>query len=705
MHGRPDREDGHRSPTRRRWPEAIGLAVVVVLSTAFFFRRQVLNGWTVLFGNSFDAVISAAIEEHWLGVLRGEQVWNRPPWFAPHADTLGYNDGLLLFAPPYAMLRLLGCDPFLSVELVDLVFHAVGIVAFFLLARRVFGFGPGLSLLGAALVGVAGNMALQGDHAQLFSISLLPALGLLLWRTLTQAAARRRWRAMIWACSASLLFDAWLLTSFYAAWLSALFLLILAAISVTSLLAVDWRSALRRDLFWPMVATMGVAAVGLVPFLDVYLPKASETGMHGTAEILAYRPRAVDLLNPHLMDGLMAGPCAWLEARSSHSGARDPTGYAPCLLILAGFGVLISVIGRSRSPPATARRHVAIAVPIALILVTTPTGWRIVLELVPGASGLRDIARFLLVLTAPMVLLALCGLERLAAYLAPQAILLGPLAVAALLLEETAAPMPVGLDRRAERRMLVSVPVTPSSCRSFFVTGHDRLTGGDRPPFDARHNVDAMLVSATRSLPTPNGYATFNPPDWDFEDANSPTYGMAIGRYASAHHLGGLCRLDLSVPAWDAATRLPAPVFPLDTDVSLGADDPAGSFIFLSGWEPQEPAGRWTDRLRSVLRVLLPSTIGVPLRVSLTMSALARPGAGQVDRVEARVDGLTRAVFTLDEHRRTYVLSLPPRPGSSDALSIELLQSTLRVPALIGLGVDRRHLGLFLSTLRIHAAR
>ena len=100
-----------------------------------------------------------------------------------------------------------------------------------------------------------------------------------------------------------------------------------------------------------------------------------------------------------------------------------------------------------------------------------------------------------------------------------------------------------------------------------------------------------MLVAAMRDSPIPNGLATFDPPDRDSRHAGNPDYPGAVGRFLSAHDLEHLCRLNLSTSSWQVAPRLPMPIIPLDTDVALGADDPPGSIVYRSGWDPQESNG------------------------------------------------------------------------------------------------------------------
>ena len=57
-----------------------------------------------------------------------------------------------------------------------------------------------------------------------------------------------------WGCSAALLFEAWLLTSFYTAWLSALFMMLQAGVFILgSGYLRRARELVRLHLFWPVI--------------------------------------------------------------------------------------------------------------------------------------------------------------------------------------------------------------------------------------------------------------------------------------------------------------------------------------------------------------------------------------------------------------------------------------------------------------------
>ncbi len=84
---------------------AAALALACAVCVCVFFRNQIANGFTLLFGGRHDAVIALAFLEHWRNVLAGAEEWSRTAYFHPAPDTLGYNDGYLLFGLAHAAFR------------------------------------------------------------------------------------------------------------------------------------------------------------------------------------------------------------------------------------------------------------------------------------------------------------------------------------------------------------------------------------------------------------------------------------------------------------------------------------------------------------------------------------------------------------------------------------------------------------------------
>lgn len=709
--------------TLSRSSRAVVVAVAALMSVAWFFHLQLANGFSRLFGDADDAVIGVVLLDHWRAVLAGTQGWNGGAYFHPYPDVLGYNDGMFLLGLVYAVPRALGVDPLLSAEITSMVMRGAGFVFCFLLARRLFGFG--LSLLGAALVIISGAAAVQGNHAQLFTVLLLPLLALLLWQAAAAAtgpaAEGSRLAGTGWAAGAGLLFGAWLLTAFYTAWFSAFFLL-LFGLSAVSLLAGTraGRSAIRRAplraLLPPALAALVVGLIAAVPFLAAYLPKAAESGMHSFADVVTYAPPRLSLLNTRLAGGIVQGwqhlPLAGPLMRSLVRANARPTGFAPLLLLAALAGCVRALT--ARDGPVMTRilwQSLALASLLSLLLVMWMPAWRLVYVAVPGARALRDIGRFLLVLMLPATLLALYGLEGLLARLPRARLPLLAILVPLLLVEEWASGVPVMLDAGTAARLMRHVGPTPAACRSFYVTGRAPAPGpldtAPLTPIEAiyRQNVDAMLVAVLTGVPTINGFSTFTPPDWDFAKVEAPDYADRVGKYVSAHALSP-CRLDLTTGVWSVRPELPAPVLPLGVRVELAEAAPHWSAYTLTGWNFGGAPDHWTTSRRSVLRFLLPAGAeDGALALHLTLFARL-PDPSATDDVTVLANGQAIGRLQVGATPADQVVRLPAsltRPGA--AVSIALLQPALRLPGRFHLLPYDRGAVLFIRSLELQTDR
>jgi hypothetical protein len=553
------------------FPRALIGTLVCLASLALLFRGQIADGFTLLLGDRHDAVIALAIMEHWSALLAGESVaWDRTFHFHPVPGTLGYNDGYLAFGLLYAPARALGADPFLAGEAANIALRAIGFLGFHLLARRVFGLGFGWALLGAALFTLSNNLAIRGSHAQLFSVSLVPMLGVLAHGAGTALLAARHGALLAWGTG----FLAWhalmLMTGFYMAWYAVFF----AALLLPAWLLAAGRAgragalAATRRAALPLAALAAIAVAVNLPFLSLYLPKARETGMHDYAGMVAqYTLAPLDLIHVGeanlvwgwlvraLNDAFRPGYPAWSE---------QMTGLPPLLLGLF-LGALVWLWRGGGAERTALLRAIALATLGTWVLalrVGDLSPWWLVYQGFPGAKAARVVARYQIFVVIPVLGLALAGLAALAARLArgpalPRPAGLGLLGAVGLVLvaEQLNAYAPRFLDRPLERARLVAVPPPPAGCRAFFVSAARTDSRFGEAVADAyNHNTEAMLVAAVLRLPTINGISTFNPPHWPEGYPPLPAYAAGVRRYAAAWDVGtGLCALDLQRFAWDPA--------------------------------------------------------------------------------------------------------------------------------------------------------
>lgn len=678
-----------------------------VLTVAAFFHFQVANGFTRLFSESWDGRIEIALLEHWFNVLRGIEPWDRAAYFYPTPATLGYNDGYLLYGLAYSTFRSMGADPFLSSELVNVAGRLFGFYAFHGFCRHALVLRYGPALLGAAVFTLANNMFMQAWHAQLLSVSFAPALAWLIWQAVASLVAGRPVRAALAGIAAASFFDAWLMTSFYMAWFFALF----AGLTLLAYLPLAWRdgslTSLRRDRvrLWPVVLAVGIGVIGAWPFLMLYLPKVTETGMHPFAETLTYALAPLDLVHIGSANLVYGAADAWLTQtfRPGFSDAGEhAVGLPPLLWIVASCGLIAAWRGALRPRALWRAAAVALAVSLALMLrVGDFTLWSLVYAWVPGAGAVRVVSRYLLLLTFPIVALAM-GLLSAQARRWPAAAVAG---LAALLLAEEVnfGAFAIGIDRAEANGFLAAVPLVPASCRAFFVKGQRTE---DQPPFSRE---DAMLLAETRGLPTLNGNASFLP-HGALPFPSDRAYRVTLRRYVVDRRLqDGLCGLDLATLRWDAdpmAWLDTAPLLPPGQALATYGDAPAKPFLG-PGWSLMEPIGRWSDGPEAELRFAVPDSMrGRDLTIELKGAGFVPPGSGDQVVSVATESGDTLARWRMGANPATYAATIPARDiGASGAVGLRIRIAAPLSPKAAGLGGnDTRQLGFWLETITLEAS-
>jgi hypothetical protein len=542
--------------------EAALVALCCALSVAFFFRFQIANGFTMLFSDRTDGIIEIAILEHWYNVFRGLAAWPQADFFYPAPDALGYNDGYFLYGVVYAAVRSFGADPFLASEFVNVILRAVGFIGAVVACRRLLALDLAWSLLAAVVFTIANNSFIRAIHVQLLSVSLAPLVAVLLHATFTALRAGRRRALFGWGLASVLLFAAWLMTTYYMAWyffyFTAVLLVLLAWLSGRDAIAA-WLAAARRQML-PLVALAATGVLAILPFLSLYLPKASESGERSYSSTIGLAPSLLDAINvgnTNLLYGrLIMFLHDWLAPKEPLYSERT-TGMP--LIVLFLFVCAVAWLWRRREAPAP---RLMIAMALAAVLTWLSifhlgrySLWALVYTVVPGAKAMRATARYQIFLDGPVIALAVAYLAGHArSIVRPVLVLIATL----LVLEEISVARPLDLDRTAEAARLRSVPPPPAGCKVFFATAARRESLPD-PVINGlySHNVDAMMIAEYLNVPTINGYASFFPRGWALYNPGTPEYLATVARYVAAHHVSGLCGLDLATMRWDPDPPLP----------------------------------------------------------------------------------------------------------------------------------------------------
>ncbi|WP_371869719.1 DUF7024 domain-containing protein [Duganella flavida] len=675
---------------------------VALLVLAVFFRQQIHSHFGYLSGDRYDGVIQVALLEHWFNVFRGWSHWSSPNYFYPYPNTLGYNEGLFLNGVLYSFFRALSFDAFLANELVNMVIKSVGFFGFLAAARRMLKLPFEWALLGAAIFTLSNNSFMQLSHAQLLSVSLAPLEALLIYNAAQALLALQSRRLFVSGSLAALLFAGWMMSCLYTAWFFAVFALI-AVLFQLLLRGLPGLKQLGQAVADNKVALLGIAAVAalsLLPFISVYLGSGKQRPW---SEILFYVPSLFDSFNVGTGNAVFGDMIASLHAGCEMcdlgSGERE-AGIAPVLLLLAGMCIL-DIFKRQLPLPEEVKTIMVGIAAASLVLwllsirFDQDTGWAWLYQYLPGGSGLRVVSRIFLLLTLPATALAVWYLSR--SSWSPLVLL----AVSALLLAEEVNHSPITtLDRHLLLDRVSGMPPAPAECRAFFTTASPDTVDGDTSfPVGAMypHNVDAMLIAELVHLPTINGFASFNPKDWNFASPAAPDYLLRVQAYAKAHQLQGLCQLDLVDKRWHTK-----PVY-LASKTRLGYWDLASKQIpaeRLRGFGPAETFGRWTEGREASFQYALPEHAKrdtLSLKINL-ITAMVNDQHSQ--RVLVSVDGGEKHEFVFKSNARASIaLTVPAPTGTQGEIHMELPDAVS--PRELGINADPRQLAIGVKSIEI----
>jgi hypothetical protein len=540
-------ETSKRPRQWRAWSWALLVGVVV---TVCVHRHQFRSGFDLFPGPRGDTRLSAYVCEHWYRALHGQEELLSPPIFYPVKGTLGYSDVMLLFVPPYSLLRAVGLDIFTALAVVVVMFNFLNYVAGFTLLFH------GLRL--RWLPAVAGGMFFafnnpkfsQPDHLQIQAVWLLAVIAtcvILFFRDAQSISTKRAfWLLAIGGGALAVQ----LLTGFYLGWFlifwsGLLLFLVLCARPGRDLLG----GAIRRH--WrPILAAAATTGAVLVPFVLIYLPV-----------VRSGAPWPYRLSTMHIPDLpsylLMAeGNLVWswlTEALPRQAGGSPDwvrgigIGLVPSLtwLVMSGLAVRTG----TRQPFLSGAIMAVNLLILAAFQYKGHSLWHKVYEFVPGGKAIRDVARFMVVAALPMSIVFAVAVERADRWVGARwrlrVILVALIAFG--ILEQFNRGEGNYYSIHHENEWLQSQAARlPSGCTAFYVAGRSVSDSA----LDSRHNRqwmhDAMFVSAIRGVPTLNGRSGKSPPGRGLRQVTAPEYESWVREWIARHRVTGkICRLEI----------------------------------------------------------------------------------------------------------------------------------------------------------------
>jgi hypothetical protein len=522
------------------------------LGFALVFRGWLFTGFDRAFGDEEDGYLALAIIEHWRHAFAGGAHWTDPIIFFPERGTLGYTDAFFLLGAVDAGLRRLGLDAFNAFMLVMAGLAAVGFFGFRRLAMRHFGVPPAWAAMGAYLFAFSNVDAVKLIQVQAYCAMLLPVLCDLVLSAWSGAR-----RGPVLAAAAGALYALLFLTAYQTSWFFACYLLLMALLYPV-VFGRQATAVLLRELVAKRAVMLGAAAgfaVGIVPFLMLYVPVFLSGRSRDFAEVASNMPLWRDLLNVTPENGVWGA----LSERLGIAGRPDrpvwevELAFTPAVLAVFAVALAMAAARLTRQPPEEGERSgsdrfvllMGLAVVVLWLLQMDYFGvrpWRAIWGIVPGAKAIRYTFRSQLVANLFVCLIIARALAGFASHRAATLVLCG-----FLIVEQINLVWPATMSRRTALAWIDAVPAPPPGCRAFYVVPH----AGPPERSGPQHQDDAMLFAQIRGIATVNGYSSWFPDGWALDEPASPGYPAAVRAWAQRNHIeADLCGLEPRTGRW-----------------------------------------------------------------------------------------------------------------------------------------------------------
>jgi len=458
------------------------------------------------------------------------------------------------------------------------------------------------------------------------------------------------------------------------------------------------RLCMSREFLLMVVALAIICIIPLIPFIYLYFPKSLDVGVRSVETTIlntvpisgVFQVGSDNLFLGRVYNDLLAS----LGVQDRGAGEYYNVGFTIPLFCIF-LAATIKKIGKPILTLNDAKSlSGVIAVFVLIVLALRFEGytlWHVVYYSVPGAKALAVVSAILLFLFFPVVYFSV---EFLSKAKVPSPLVF--LAAIVLVLAELNISVP-RLDRRSEIERLNGFQPPPIGCSSFYVSAwpnQNHVRGFDQwvNSYYA-HNVSAMRLAQIFGLPTLNGIASFNPPDWVFAaTSNSSEYDHKVACYIIRHDLNGVCKLDLGSKKWSRADMSIFDCPTLKDEIRFSKNGSLGVIQKVDGLSYPEDWGRWSEG--KLVKLHFSTQLPAYFVVQLTAHAFG-------NNINAPIKfsvGEFKTDLFLSEFDKTIEIEVV-NPSRSSVMEFHVPNSDSLFS--LGTGLDRRNLGIGFVSIKL----
>ncbi|MFT4576001.1 MAG: hypothetical protein ACI9SI_000917 [Polaribacter sp.] len=570
--------------------EMLVVLILGVILEAIFFRQVVWSNFDQMIGDAGDARFNGVVLEHWWQVFQGYSNWLSPSYFYPTKGVLGYSDADFLFALPYSGLRYVGLNIFTSFQIVLLTTVFLGWTGSFIFFRYCLRLNIFPAIIGTILFSFPNAMAISVGRPQLLAIYFLPYLAIAIFLFIKNFS-KKNFQGRIAGAFIAVFVPCFFYTSFYMAWFTMFFMLLLFFVFVVWLLiqkkeVKTWRTIfLNKQLWKKLLPYIVISVICFIPFFITYIPAQRVLGVRPYEEVLTMLPTFIDYIN------VGSSNWVWGDYFNSEELRNRPMSWEldkGLSLVLFFTFLIISIIfirkvrnyklqithegefKMSSKKDSANTVHwqtilvigLSLAVLLAWVLILKIEDyslWWVISKVTPGAGAIRIVCRFQQFLVFPVAIVIAIAFNQalnIIPYIketAVQFVILMSIAVISLfiIVEQLNTAPTSNYSKHQQLEMLSGIQAPPSDAEVFTVLPDSSL---HKNPFEI--HIDAMIIAQKYNLFTINGYSGSPPPGWNTtHDINDPYYSIFLNRWINYYQLNNpyLYFLNLKTGTWLSA--------------------------------------------------------------------------------------------------------------------------------------------------------
>ena len=528
---------------------------ILIFGEYFFFRNII--GTNKLFSDRGDGRLTMLLTEHWFNFFKGKEKFGELSMFYPATNVLAYSDMFLFYGIIHSCFRFIGLDIFNSYKYTLIFIHFIGTLSMYYLLSKKLKLNIIWSLFGTIAFSFSSTYATHLKHTQLCACSMLPLLLIFIinfFKNLEERKTKNIYAFLIITWYLFILYNSW-----YIAFFTFVFVLMFILVYTIGLI-IQRKNPLK--IFFNFIGKIGVeiliyllyTGLSLIPFVKLYLPVLKRNTNTFSSIGSVYIPEVVDLINVGEDNWLLGNFIRYLKLSDRSIGEAD-MGFS--LILFISFIIFsIFYIRKKRKLLSEDIVFYSIISVFTGVLFTIKISsnpislWYFIYKLIPGASSVRAISRYLLYLTFPMATLtAIIGNFIFKTYNFKNNYYKKYIPVCLIILLWVSNIRNGGVfstwNRKSEKKYLSSISKPSNHCKVFYV-----FNTSPKIPEDI-YQLDAYEIANKFSIKTINGYSGNTPDKWEgiWEVSNDEYEGSVIS-WIILNDLKNVCRYDVKNNKW-----------------------------------------------------------------------------------------------------------------------------------------------------------